>query len=97
MVMLKKLRAKAAPDAVGRQRLLGHGLPDVVSGEEDLATDVERLHDREPGWDEPMRVAGAQRRLQAGMPRDRVIAIYGKATVALAVRQMERLEHRAAG
>lgn len=59
----------------------------VVTEAEMLAEDVAQLSRQEPGWDEPMRVLGAVRRLTLDASAEgvaRATLIFGKATVAAA-------------
>lgn len=87
---LKRFKAKPSPIIGVGRRALGHPvIPTAVSGEELFANDVERLNAEDPGWDEPVRVADARRRLEGGMPIFKARAIFGKATVNRALQEIE--------
>ena len=61
------------------------------SGADYFADDIEDLHLSNPGWDEPMRVRGAMRRLRGDRSPEAiqaVEAIFGRETVIAALKQL---------
>jgi hypothetical protein len=79
---LKRVKTKAMLALAATRRRLCHAdAPVMVTAEVLFSEDLERLSADVPGWDEPMREAGARRLLDNGVPLSKVRQIYGEATV----------------